>query len=59
MAGSLVTEGANQIIRGVPVARIVEGIKIGINKSCEVIKQKSCNVEEINDPVLKNCIVSR
>jgi len=58
MAGSLVTEGANQIIRGVPVARIVEGIKIGINKSCEVIKQKSCNVEEINDPVLKKIALS-
>ncbi|QSQ10228.1 60 kDa chaperonin [Koleobacter methoxysyntrophicus] len=54
MAGSLVSEGANQVVRGVPVARIIEGIKIGIKKACEVIKQKSRQVEGINDPVLKD-----
>jgi chaperonin GroEL (HSP60 family) len=54
MAGSIVSEGVNQILKGVPVARIIEGIKIGVNKSQEIIKDHIIPVKDIDDPALKS-----
>jgi len=53
MAGALVTEGVNQIIRGVPVARVIEGIKYGVKKAQEIMKSKAIPVKGINDENLR------
>ncbi|WP_068748891.1 TCP-1/cpn60 chaperonin family protein [Thermovenabulum gondwanense] len=53
MAGTLVTEGVNQIIRGVPVARVIEGIKYGVKKAQEIMKTKATPVKGINDENLR------
>ena len=37
MAGALVNEGVNQVLRGVPIARIIEGVKYGIACALEQI----------------------
>jgi len=58
MAGSLVNEGAGQVMRGVPIARVVEGIKTGIRKSCEIIEQKSQSVRGVDDPILEKIALS-
>jgi chaperonin GroEL (HSP60 family) len=53
MAGALVGEGASQVIKGVPVARVIEGIKIGIQKAVEGIEKRTANITNLQDPVLK------
>lgn len=53
MAGALLTEGVNQAIRGVPVTRIIEGVRFGIKKAIELMKMRSREVHDINDPVLR------
>ena len=54
MAGAMVAEGVAQILRGVPVARVIEGIKIGINKAQEILNANVIPVNGIDDPNLKN-----
>ncbi|MGI6092525.1 MAG: chaperonin [Veillonellaceae bacterium] len=53
MAGGLVSEGVNQVLRGVPIARVIEGIKYGVAKAIEEIKVSGRQVTDINDPVLR------
>ena len=53
IAGALVTEGFNQVARGVPVTRVIEGIKIGIAKAVEYIEDKATKVDGIKDPLLR------
>lgn len=54
MAGAMVSEGVNQILRGVPVAKVIEGIKHGTKKAQEILIAKSVPVKGIDDPVLKD-----
>lgn len=53
MAGALVAEGASQVMKGVPVARVIEGIKIGVQKAIEGIKHHTSQITGLHDPVLK------
>lgn len=52
MAGGLVGEGVNQVIRGVPIARVIEGIKYGVMLAIEQIKNRAEHIREIQDPIL-------
>jgi len=54
MAGNLVAEGVNQVMRGVPVARVIEGIKYGISKVLDGVRERSRTITEVNDPILRN-----
>jgi len=53
MAGALLAEGVNQALKGVPVTRIIEGVKLGISRAVEYIKSRSRAVSGIEDPILK------
>lgn len=53
MAGALVAEGANQVVKGVPVARVIEGIKTGIQKAVEGVRGRTSQITDLQDPVLK------
>ncbi|MCL6450372.1 MAG: TCP-1/cpn60 chaperonin family protein [Acetobacteraceae bacterium] len=53
MAGSLLTEGVNQAIKGVPVTRIIEGVRVGVSRAVELIKERSRPVSGVDDPVLR------
>ncbi|MBP2650728.1 MAG: groL1 [Firmicutes bacterium] len=53
MAGGLVGEGVNQVMRGVPVARVIEGVKYGISCALEEVKKRGRQVHDITDPVLE------
>jgi chaperonin GroEL (HSP60 family) len=52
MAGGLVAEGVNQVLRGVPVARVIEGVKQGISVALDKVKERGRQIESIDDPVL-------
>lgn len=54
MAGGLVAEGVNQVLRGVPVARVIEGVRYGVLKALEAVKARARMVDEIETPVLRN-----
>jgi chaperonin GroEL (HSP60 family) len=53
MAGALVSEGVNQVIKGVPVSRVIEGIRVGVGKALEFIKAKSRPITSMDDDILK------
>lgn len=53
MAGSLLTEGVAQVLKGVPVTRVIEGIRIGIRKAIELVRQSSRPVNGPDDPLLR------
>jgi archaeal chaperonin len=50
MAGTLVSEGLNHIIKGVPVTRIIEGIRLGINRALDEFRRRSIAVSFPDDP---------
>ncbi len=54
MAGGLVSEGVNQVVRGVPISRVIEGVKYGVACALEQIKQHARKIDDVNDPILHN-----
>lgn len=52
LAGALVVEGANQIIKGVPVTRIIQGIELGVNLCIKLMEKMSRPITELDDPLL-------
>ncbi len=53
MAGSLLSEGVGQAARGVPVTRIIDGVKAGIGRALEVVEERAVRVTDVDDPVLR------
>ncbi|NLT94769.1 MAG: chaperonin, partial [Clostridia bacterium] len=54
MAGEMVTEGYAQIVQGVPVARVIEGLRKGVKCAIEAIQAKSQKLRGLDDPLLHN-----
>lgn len=61
IAGALVSEGAAQVLKGVPVTQVIQGIQIGIKHSLELIKARSRAVQSLDEPCLfaAACIAGR
>jgi archaeal chaperonin len=53
IAGSLIAEGVNQVIKGVPVIKVIEGMKTGIGKALELLEEAVIPLEDLNSPVLE------
>ena len=54
MAGGLVAEGLNQVLRGVPVARVIEGVKYGVEQALEHVNQRARVLTDLQDPILRS-----
>lgn len=54
MAGALLSEGVNQALKGVPVTRIIEGVRFGINHAIRLIKEHSRPVDGVDEALLRN-----
>ena len=54
MAGALVGEGVAQVLRGVPVARVIEGIKIGISLAQTELGKKAHHFKDLKDAKISN-----
>lgn len=52
MAGTLVSEGVAQVVKGVPVTRVIEGVRSGVRKALALLEQKSRPVKGMDDPLL-------
>jgi len=53
LAAALVTEGAAQVARGVPVTRVIEGMRLGIAEALEFIESQSRAVRDASDDALE------
>lgn len=53
IAGKLVGEGLSQVLRGVPVARVIEGINYGVVHALQAINGYSRQITAIDDPIVK------
>lgn len=50
MAGALVNEGVAQVMRGVPVARVIEGIRFGIIQAQAELQKRARLFKDLRDP---------
>ena len=51
LASALISEGVSHVSRGVPVTKIIEGVKLGVKEAMSCIQSKSCQVT-LNDDAL-------
>jgi len=52
-ANALISEGVNQILAGVPVARIIEGLRAGLARATALLQQTSRPIKGFDDPLLR------
>ncbi len=52
MAGALLAAGFNQVVKGVPVTRVIEGVKLGVERAVEAISSRAQQVTGLDDPRL-------
>lgn len=53
LASALISEGAAQVARGVPVIKVIEGIRFGVDRALEYISSQSRKIESLDDTALK------
>ncbi|ABZ84985.1 thermosome subunit [Heliomicrobium modesticaldum Ice1] len=53
LAGSLISEGVNQVTKGVPVSRVIEGLKAGVKNAVEMFQRHARPVQGVLDPMLE------
>jgi len=53
LASALISEGVNQILRGVPPAQVIEGIKLGSERALELLRQKARSVSGLDTALLR------
>ncbi|MCQ2559868.1 MAG: TCP-1/cpn60 chaperonin family protein, partial [Clostridia bacterium] len=52
MAGALVAAGVDQVAKGVPVARVIEGLRIGIKEGLAALDSQKLVLKDLQDPLL-------
>jgi chaperonin GroEL (HSP60 family) len=52
LAGALVSEGVTQVMKGVPVAKVVRGMEQGIQLAMESLQSRSRHIADLSDPIL-------
>lgn len=52
IAGSLIAEGVNQVVKGVPAIKVVEGIRTGIVRALELLEEAVVPLPDLESPVL-------
>jgi chaperonin GroEL (HSP60 family) len=53
LASALVSEGAKHVAKGVPIAKILEGIRLGLNKARAALEQMRLRLKGVRDPLLR------
>ena len=49
IAGTLVTEGFNQVAKGVPVTRVLDGIKVGVDRAVAAVSEQAVPLDGLGD----------
>ena len=50
MAGAMVGTGLEQVLKGVPVARVIEGLRRGVSFAVEIMRREAVPLEDLDDP---------
>jgi len=53
LASTLISAGVEQVLRGVPVAKVIEGMRAGIQEAMNLLRARSRPVRGFDDPLLK------
>lgn len=53
MAGAMVGTGVELVSRGVPVARVIEGLRAGLKKGLELMQEKARPLAGLDDPAVR------
>lgn len=53
IASTLITAGVAQVIKGVPVTRVIEGIRIGVRRSLELLGTMRAMISDLENPILE------
>lgn len=53
MAAALLSEGVTHAVKGVPVTRIIEGIRVAIKRALQLMEEKARPLNGLDDPMLK------
>jgi len=53
IASTLVSSGVEQVAKGVPVARVIEGLRAGVSKALAFFKENAREIVSLTDPLLK------
>jgi len=61
LASALVTAGVEQVSKGVPVTKVLEGMRLGVAAALEFVRGQAVAIESEEDPLLMRaaCISSR
>jgi len=57
LASALVTEGMSQVTKGVPVTKVIEGMRAGLQRAVEVIEARSRHIADFDHPLLEQAAV--
>lgn len=57
LAASLISEGAACVARGVPIAKVIEGMRIGVAEALHFIESRSQAVHGVDDDILNQVAV--
>ncbi len=52
IAGTLVSEGVNQVLKGVPVVRVIEGIRLGVERALQFLAEAKIPARDLSGPIL-------
>lgn len=52
MAGAIVSEGVDQVTKGVPVIKVIEGIRIGVKKALEDLDKRTIKADDLDRDIL-------
>ncbi|MEW6726793.1 MAG: TCP-1/cpn60 chaperonin family protein [Bacillota bacterium] len=53
MAGQLVATGVELVVKGVPVAKVIEGMRVGLKAAAEIMRQAAEPVADLDDPRIR------
>lgn len=53
LAGALIAEGVAQVERGVPVTRVIDGLRAGIAAAVDGIQRRAIPIADMDDPLLR------
>ena len=53
LAESMITEGVNQVLKGVPVVKVIDGIRLGVDIALKTLKEVKISIDGLESPFLE------
>lgn len=53
LAESMITEGVNQVLKGVPVVKVIDGIRFGVDSALLILKEAKISIDGLESPFLE------